>query len=565
MKKLALYEIQIITLLLSYCSIVYELLLSSTLAVITGKPIWWQSVTIGIYIGGLGIGAFRAEKKLDQYRELFGTEMILSFLGMISVVLVYFARTGFIMSDYLTYLGSDFHSSVYVQNLFYLKGIFFLVVQSVTFLIGMYSGQEIPLLIDIYQKGKKEDKSHIILGVNYIGTLVGTVFFAFYFFPKLDVLITSLIVSGLNLLVCLYLLIRRYLVFKKHYIAFIGVIVAGIITISFNLHNIEQFYLKVTHLFRRTIHDYKLSYRDFLSDLPRMKDIERHKSLYQYIDFFDVQVKGVTVEQIMTLDTKFQYSTWNEALYHDAFAHIPLGMTDIIPDRVLVLGGGDGLLIRELLKYDQIKTIKQVELDEKIIKMHKTEKRFTDLNENALNNERVQTTIGDAFYYLRNSSEKFKAIFIDFPYPNNYNIAKLFSFEFYRFVERSLTDDGFVVIDAPVTPDEKYNPQKHRGRAVMSFSFTDSDKAYNSILLSTLHYAGFKKFYPYKIGGETFVLFRKQTLAYNYDFLDSGNDKFRKVTVQQLQAIKEQEFPYRIDRKYINSIFRPRLIDSRRF
>jgi spermidine synthase len=565
MKKLLLYEIQIITLILSFCSIVYELLLSSTLAVITGKPIWWQSMTIGVYIGGLGLGAFRAEKKLDQYRELFGTELILSFLGMICVALVYYAQAGYLMSDYLTYLGSNFHSSVYVQNVFYLKGIFFLIVQSVTFLIGMYSGQEIPLLIDIYQKGKKKDTSHIILGVNYIGTLVGTLFFAFYFFPKLDVLLTSLVVSILNLAVCLYLLARKYLVFRAYYAVFIFIVVGGITGIALKKHDIEQFYLKVTHLFRRTIHDYKLSYADFLQDLPRMKDIERTKSLYQYIDYFDVQIKGLTVESIMTLDTKFQYSTWNEALYHDAFAHIPLGMTEMIPEKVLVLGGGDGLLIRELLKYPEIKTIKQIELDEKIVTMHKTEKRFTDLNENSLNNPRVQTTLGDAFFFLRNNDEKFKAIFIDFPYPNNFNLAKLYSIEFYRYVERSLSDDGFVVIDAPVSPKDKFDPILDKGRAVMSFTFTDSDKAYNSVLLSTLHYAGFQKFFPYKVGGETFVLFRKRILPYDYDFLLKGNDKFRKVTLQQLQKIKDQEFPYRIDRKYINSIFRPRLIDSRRF
>lgn len=298
-KKWSLYEIQMITLALSFCSIVYELLLSSTLAVITGRPIWWQSVTIGVYIGGLGAGAFRAEKKLDQYRELFTTELILSFLGMICVVLIYFAQSAFVMTDYLSYLGSNFHSSVYVQNQFYTKGIFFVVVQSITFLIGLYSGQEIPLLIDIYQKGKKEDKSHIILGINYIGTLVGTLFFAFYFFPKLDVLYTSLLVSGLNLFICLYLLIRKFLIFKPIYGFVIFIILSCMIGINYKSHDIEQFYLKVTHLFRRTIHDYKLSYTRFINHIPRMKDIERYKSLYQYIDFFDVQDNGITVEQIM--------------------------------------------------------------------------------------------------------------------------------------------------------------------------------------------------------------------------------------------------------------------------
>ena len=80
---MARVEILLITSILAFCSIVYELLLSNTLAIVTGNYIWWQSLTVGVYIGGLGLGAYYSDRLLDAYKSLMKIELGLSFLGSI--------------------------------------------------------------------------------------------------------------------------------------------------------------------------------------------------------------------------------------------------------------------------------------------------------------------------------------------------------------------------------------------------------------------------------------------------------------------------------------------------
>ena len=94
-------EILIVTIVLAFCSIVYELLLANTLAIVTGNYIWWQSLTIGIYIGGLGLGAYYSDRLRDTYRSVINVEIVLSFLGMISVSYVYFIHGGYKYIDNL--------------------------------------------------------------------------------------------------------------------------------------------------------------------------------------------------------------------------------------------------------------------------------------------------------------------------------------------------------------------------------------------------------------------------------------------------------------------------------
>jgi spermidine synthase len=120
-----------------------------------------------------------------------------------------------------------------------------------------------------------------------------------------------------------------------------------------------------------------------------------------------------------------------------------------MPQKILVLGGGDGLINRELLKYPQIKSITHVELDEKMIEVAKTHPVLSYINKGALEDPRVKIKIADAYQYIKNTDEKYDAIYIDFPSPVDYDLSKLFSREFYHFVRRSINKNGFAVIDSP--------------------------------------------------------------------------------------------------------------------
>ena len=555
-------ELLIVTGILAACSIIYELLLSNTLAIITNNYVWWQSLTIGIYIGGLGLGSYIGDKKMDNYVSLFKAELALSFLGIASVAFVYLAHGSYRVVDYMNYISSDYYSSLYVQNNFYLKSMFFLVVEGFIFLVGYFSGHEIPLLIKVFSKRNENDGiTNLILGISYFGTLLGTLLFVFFLYPKLDVLYTSLLIGSLNLAVCFYFLFKKWVQWTKKVVA---LLILNLVLLGCLLNQaeyIQQTYLKTIYLFHRLIDTSTMDIAQFYNEADEQKDVERRKSLYQYIDIFHLKGEdGNPDEMVVNLDTRFQFSFNTEASYHQSFAHLPIDLTSYMPKNVLVLGGGDGLLIRELLKHSDISSITQIELDQDMLEMSKNEKRFKNLNQGSLSNPRVKTIIGDAFIYLRNNKKKYDAVYIDFPYPNSYNLSRLYRIEFYTYVQRALKDEGFMILDAPMFPQQKMDYQKTARRAILTTVFTPRDKRHNSILLSTIYYSGFKKFTTFLVRKETFIVAKNNLRPFNYYFYKKEYfGKYSAIGEDEFIAIQDQEFPHELRREDVNSIFRPRL------
>jgi spermidine synthase len=119
-----------------------------------------------------------------------------------------------------------------------------------------------------------------------------------------------------------------------------------------------------------------------------------------------------------------------------------------LPAKVLVLGGGDGLAVREILKYPSIKKIVLVDLDKAMTDLFKTQTVLTRLNKNALSNHKVQVVNGDAFTWLRKNKVLFDAIVIDFPDPSSFSIGKLYSTGFYQLLKKALAQNGIAVIQS---------------------------------------------------------------------------------------------------------------------
>ena len=412
------YELLIVTSLLAFCSIIYELLLANTLSIVTNNQIWWQSLTIGVYIGGLGIGAYLSEKLKNESVNIVWTEIALSFLGMISVVYIYLLHGSYEYIDNLFFHTGNFHSSVYVQNIIVLKIVFFIFTQAMTLAIGTLSGFEIPLMIKIASKysAKKDEYEYQIFGINYIGTLIGTTIFAYFLMPKLDVIKTSIVVAGVNVLVCLYFLFKFTSLEKKRYIGFIGGVSLIGALIFYNEPRITQSYLKLFYYMPRLLEENKQNIESLGAKLDTLPNVERMKSLYQYVDIFDYPfiINGESKQStILTLDTNFQFNTTTEFFYHEAFAHVSISMNKKVPKKVLLLGGGDGLLLRELVKYDEIDSITFIELDQKMIDLAKT--RFAELNQHSISHPKVKTFINDGFYFLRNTQESSMQSILIFP------------------------------------------------------------------------------------------------------------------------------------------------------
>jgi len=177
------------TFMLAFCSIVYELLLGQTLSAFLGNTVLRYSVTIGLYMFSMGIGALLAGERIlaRPVLSLQYLEIALAVLGGVSVPLVFFID----LLDAPVWLLS-------------------IVAHLLIIVIGVLTGLETPLLIEIRAEAK--NAASRILGVDYIGAFVGTVAFALWFFPKLGIFATAIFTASINALVGLLLplYVRRY-------------------------------------------------------------------------------------------------------------------------------------------------------------------------------------------------------------------------------------------------------------------------------------------------------------------------------------------------------------------
>lgn len=147
------------------------------------------------------------------------------------------------------------------------------------------------------------------------------------------------------------------------------------------------------------------------------------------------------------LSSHLQFSSRDEYRYHEALVHPGLAA---IPGarRVLVLGGGDGLAVREILKYPGVESITLVDLDPEMTKLFSTHPFLTQLNARSLTAPQVRVINADAFPWLEGNAEAFDFVVVDFPDPTNYSLGKLYTTAFYRLLSRHLSRQGMTVVQS---------------------------------------------------------------------------------------------------------------------
>ncbi len=144
------------------------------------------------------------------------------------------------------------------------------------------------------------------------------------------------------------------------------------------------------------------------------------------------------------LDGNLQFSSMDEYRYHEALVHIPM-MYAKNHSRVLILGGGDGLAARELLKYNDIEEIVLVDIDKEMTDLCSNNKQIVELNNNSLKDDKVTIINEDGYIYVQENQKKFDVIIIDFPDPNNENLNKLYTNVFYNYIKANLNKNGVMV------------------------------------------------------------------------------------------------------------------------
>ncbi|MGE3805525.1 MAG: polyamine aminopropyltransferase, partial [Gemmataceae bacterium] len=141
-----------------------------------------------------------------------------------------------------------------------------------------------------------------------------------------------------------------------------------------------------------------------------------------------------------------QFNSLDEYRYHEALVHPALSATT--PKRVLVLGGGDGLALREILKYPSVQSVTLVDIDPEMTALAHKFPPLAELNQHAYDDPRVTVVNDDAMVWLEHSpaAGKFDAVIIDFPDPGTFALGKLYTTRFYRILRNHLNPGAAVGI-----------------------------------------------------------------------------------------------------------------------
>jgi spermidine synthase len=128
------------------------------------------------------------------------------------------------------------------------------------------------------------------------------------------------------------------------------------------------------------------------------------------------------------------------------------------PRKVAILGGGDGMAVREVLRYPSVESVTLVELDPHMTGLFSTQPALARLNGNSLTSPRLRIVNADAFGWLERSDETFDVVIVDFPDPTNFAIGKLYTSTFYALLERHLAATGYAVVQttSPLVARESF-------------------------------------------------------------------------------------------------------------
>jgi spermidine synthase len=431
-----------INFVLAFCSIGYEFAIARTLTEMTGRGSQAQALTVAFYILGLGIGANFARATGPQvFRHLIQVEIGLALLGAVSIGLI-----------------QILHIITYVNSV---PDIWFLVIaQLVSLLVGSLSGLELPYMLSLSRSSSGEKRTLGILGLNYLGAMLSAVTCIYLFFPKFSGSQIVYAFAGMNLMAALVLLLMYQ---GKKSILQISISIAALILAGYAqiLAAVDLKYLQYFYSVQIQVDAFDSLAEKFAS-LDESVGVERIRTPYQVIDFVQRRFPEVQDEHLkfrwadyVYINGQVQIQIGGSKVYHELMAHVPIALAQKVPERVLILGGGDGLLAKELLRHSSVASIKLIEIDAEIIKLSSTRKDLSDANSHIFNNPKVMVAINDAYVFVRQEGEQYDAVYIDLPFPFDEDLNKLYGFEFYANVLKLLKSEGFVVIDYPLSKSKR--------------------------------------------------------------------------------------------------------------
>ncbi len=384
------------------CGLVYELAAGALASYLLGDSILQFSTVIGAYLFAMGVGSYLS--------RFFERQLIAHFLRIELLV----GLVGGLMPAALFALHSVATPS------------FRFALYALVLLVGVLVGLEIPLVMRILKHQFRERyalKNLVsqVLTFDYLGALLVSVAFPLLLVPHLGLIRTGVFFGLLNTAVAIWALVlfrgqlRRV---AAHALACGLTVLALLAAFAFADHITtwaeDRFYVDNV-LYSET-------------------------SLYQRV----VVTSGKAGVRLF-LNGNLQFHSRDEYRYHEALVH-PAMAAHGAPRRVLVLGGGDGMAVREVLKYPAVEQVTLVELDPHMTRLFSTQPRLRQLNADALLSPKLRIVNADAFAWLEQNADAFDVIVVDFPDPTNFAIGKLYTSSFYKLIDQHLNASGYAVV-----------------------------------------------------------------------------------------------------------------------
>ncbi|WP_180687381.1 polyamine aminopropyltransferase [Streptomyces gossypiisoli] len=395
------------------CGLVYELELVALASYLIGDSVTQTSVVLSVMVFAMGIGSLAAKRLRRQAAAAFGAvEATLALVGGCSAMVLYavFAWTG----DW---------GGLWADGPRWLLVAFSLA-------IGLLIGAEIPLLMELIQRIRRQDAGGAVadlFAADYVGALVGGLAFPFLLLPFLGQLTGALLTGAVNVVAggCLVLgLFRRDLTCRARWLLLIAnAAVLGILASAAVL--VDDFERAARHaVYGRDVR------------VALQTDVQ------------EIVLTGGTDGRSLDLfiDGRLRVSGRDERRYHEALVRPAMNGTHA---RVLILGGGDGLAAREVLRHPDVRHLDIVELDPAVVELAGRDPALADLNDHAYDDPRVHVTTADAFRWLRGApAAAYDVVIADLPDPGITASTKLYSQEFYGLARRTLTDGGRLSVHA---------------------------------------------------------------------------------------------------------------------
>ena len=382
------------------CGLVYELIAAATSTYLLGDSITQFSVVIGVYLAAMGVGSYLSQHVVSRVIVRFiDIELLIAVLGGFSATVMFLT---------FAYAGPGFR----------------VVLFSLVALVGILVGLEIPLVMRILKERLPfKDLVAQVLTFDYLGALGVSIAFPLLLAPRLGLIRTAFLFGFMNAAVALWAVwlfrdrLRSPALVGARCVLVLALLAGGFV-----------FADRLTRLTEEQIYNDQIVHAES-SPFQRIVVTRWREDLRLY------------------LNGNLQFSSLDEYRYHEAMVH-PVLAAMPHARRALVLGGGDGLAVREILKYPHIESVTLVDLDPAMTKLFAQAPALRRLNGDALNSPKVKVVNADAFVWLEQSRDAFDFVAIDFPDPSNHSLGKLYTTSFYQLLKRRLSARGMAVIQS---------------------------------------------------------------------------------------------------------------------